>query len=71
MADSRFYDNRGPFTLAEICVKTGAVAPADATARAEIFDLASLDGAGPKHLSFFAGGLTAAWIHWLLGMGGR
>ena len=23
MADSRFYDNRGPFTLAEICAKAG------------------------------------------------
>ena len=59
MADPRFYDNRGPFSLAEICAKTAMAAPAGALAAAEIFDLASLDGAGPTHLSFFAGGRKA------------
>jgi UDP-3-O-[3-hydroxymyristoyl] glucosamine N-acyltransferase len=57
MADPRFYDNRGPFTLAEICAATEGAVPAGG--EAEIFDLASLDGAGPKHLSFFAGGRKA------------
>ena len=53
MADPRFYENRGPFALAEICEKAGAAAPASGATR--IFDLASLDGAGPQHLSFFTG----------------
>jgi len=59
MADPRFYDNRGPFTLAEICAKTAGIAPQGASMDVEIFDLASLDGAGPMHLSFFAGGRKA------------
>jgi len=54
MADPRFFANRGPFTLAEICVKCGIAAPADG--RARVFDLASLGGAGPGHLTFFFGG---------------
>ena len=29
MADPRFYDNRGPFTLAEICSTAGATLPQD------------------------------------------
>ena len=60
MADPRFYDNRGPFSLAEICVKAGVALPAAAAGSAQIFDLASLDGAGPQHLSFFSGGRVAA-----------
>jgi UDP-3-O-[3-hydroxymyristoyl] glucosamine N-acyltransferase len=59
MADPRFYDNRGPFTLAEICARTDSVASQGVAMDAEIFDLASLDGAGPQHLSFFAGGRKA------------
>jgi len=59
MADPRFYDNRGPFTLAEICAKTASAAPSAASMDVEIFDLASLDGAGLQHLSFFAGGRKA------------
>jgi UDP-3-O-[3-hydroxymyristoyl] glucosamine N-acyltransferase len=59
MADPRFYDNRGPFTLAEICAKTASIAPPGAPMDVEIFDLASLDGASLQHLSFFAGGRKA------------
>jgi len=59
MADPRFYVNRGPFTLAEICAKTASSPSAGARMDAKIFDLASLDGAGPQHLSFFAGGRKA------------
>ena len=53
MADPRFYDNRGPFTLVAICAEIGVRVPAGKSG--EIADLASLEGAGPKHLSFFAG----------------
>ena len=53
MADPRFYDNRGPFTLGEICARTDAKAADGADAR--IFDLASLEGAGPGQLAFCAG----------------
>lgn len=53
MADSRFYDNCGPFTLAEICAKTGTPLPEGADGQLRIDDVASLSGAGPSHLSFF------------------
>lgn len=53
MADPRFYDNCGPFTLAEICAKADIAMPGPGEAR--IFDLAGLDGAGALHLSFFSG----------------
>jgi UDP-3-O-[3-hydroxymyristoyl] glucosamine N-acyltransferase len=56
MADPRFYDNRGPFSLAEVLKAVGAPLPAHADAHARIHDLASLTGAAPDHLSFFAGG---------------
>jgi UDP-3-O-[3-hydroxymyristoyl] glucosamine N-acyltransferase len=58
MADPRFYDNRGPFTLAEICAKAGLAVPSTQTV--PIFDLASLEGAGPQHLSFFSGARNVA-----------
>ena len=53
MADPRFYRNYGPFTLGAVCAKLGIAAPARADA--EIADLASLEGAAPRHLSFFSG----------------
>jgi len=56
MADPRFYDNRGPFTLAEICARSGSSLPAGAHGNARIADLASLDGAGPEHLAYCVGG---------------
>lgn len=59
MADPRFYDNRGPFTLADLCAAIGAVAPAGADAAVLVHDLASLEGAGPAHLAFCAGGKSA------------
>jgi UDP-3-O-[3-hydroxymyristoyl] glucosamine N-acyltransferase len=60
MADPRFYDNRGPFTLVELCKAVDVALPAHAEGRSSIHDLASLTGAGPHHLSFFAGGGRAA-----------
>jgi UDP-3-O-[3-hydroxymyristoyl] glucosamine N-acyltransferase len=59
MADPRFYDNRGPFTLAEVCKTVDAALPQNADGNARIHDLASLAGAGPDHLTFFAGGAGA------------
>lgn len=55
MADPRFYDNRGPFTLAEICSTAGAALPQDVDGKSRILDVASLTGAGPEHLTFFSG----------------
>jgi UDP-3-O-[3-hydroxymyristoyl] glucosamine N-acyltransferase len=54
MADPRFYDNRGPFSLKRICEVAGAAVPAGGGAA--VRDLASLDGGGADHLTFFAGG---------------
>ena len=54
MADPRFYDNRGPFSLKRICEVAGAAVPAGGDAM--VRDLASLDGGGADHLTFFAGG---------------
>jgi len=59
MADPRFYDNRGPFTLAEVCAKIGAAVPGEADGSARIDDVASLTGAGPTHLAHFAGGTAS------------
>ena len=53
MADPRFYDNRGPLTLAELCAGANLPLPAGADATARIFDVAGLAQAGPAHLSFF------------------
>jgi UDP-3-O-[3-hydroxymyristoyl] glucosamine N-acyltransferase len=55
MADPRFYDNRGPFTLAQICAGAGAALPPGADGTRQVDDVASLDGAGPPHLTFFSG----------------
>jgi UDP-3-O-[3-hydroxymyristoyl] glucosamine N-acyltransferase len=59
MADPRFYNNQGPFSLKRICEVAGAAVPAGGDAA--VRDLASLDGGGADHLTFFAGdGGTAA-----------
>ena len=55
MADPRFYDNRGPFALADICSRVGVPVPEEADGGARIHDVASLNGAGPAHLSFYSG----------------
>lgn len=60
MADPRFYDNRGPFRLAEICAAAKIAVPADADGSAMIADLAGLEGAGRAHLTFFSGGREMA-----------
>lgn len=62
MADPRFYDNHGPFKLAEVCARVGATLAGGMDGAASIEDVASLSGAGPSHLSFYtgAGGAVAA-----------
>ncbi|HZZ77903.1 MAG TPA: LpxD N-terminal domain-containing protein, partial [Gemmataceae bacterium] len=55
MADPRFFDNKGPFTLAEICARAGASLPEDADPQSVIADVASLSSAGAEHLTFFSG----------------
>jgi UDP-3-O-[3-hydroxymyristoyl] glucosamine N-acyltransferase len=52
MADPRFFDNRGPFKLAELCARAGLDCPDDAR-DAVIFDVAGLTEASQQHLSFF------------------
>jgi UDP-3-O-[3-hydroxymyristoyl] glucosamine N-acyltransferase len=56
VADPRFFRNLGPFTLAQICEKAGIAMPDGADGAAVIADLADLAGAGPDHLTFYAGG---------------
>ncbi len=55
MADPRFYDNRGPFTLEGICAGIGIALPAGVAGASRIDDVASLSGAGAAHLSFYTG----------------
>jgi UDP-3-O-[3-hydroxymyristoyl] glucosamine N-acyltransferase len=55
MADPRFYDNRGPFTLADICQCTAVAIPDGADAAIRIEDLAGLEGASSEHLTFYSG----------------
>jgi len=52
MADPRFYDNRGPFMLAEVCARAGVEMPHGADVAALVADVAGLEGAGPRHLTF-------------------
>jgi UDP-3-O-[3-hydroxymyristoyl] glucosamine N-acyltransferase len=55
MADPRFYDNRGPFTLAEVCLHAGVELPGGEDGRREVADVAGLDTAGPRQVSYFVG----------------
>jgi len=55
MADPRFFENLGPFTLAQICEKSGILLPAGADGARKFFDLADLAGAGAQHVTFFSG----------------
>src|SRR4051812_40610516 len=55
MADPRFYDNRGPFRLSQLCALAGLDMPPGADGGARILDIAGLLQAGPPHLSFYDG----------------
>jgi UDP-3-O-[3-hydroxymyristoyl] glucosamine N-acyltransferase len=59
MADPRFYDNRGPFTLADVCKHANTELPDSASGASKILDLATLDGAGAGHLTFCIGKTAA------------
>jgi UDP-3-O-[3-hydroxymyristoyl] glucosamine N-acyltransferase len=62
MADPRFFDNRGPFSLGEVCAKIGVAVPDGSNPALKLDDVASLSGAVASHLSFFIGAkLTAAF----------
>lgn len=58
MADPRFYDNRGPFALADLCTRMG-VELGGADGNATVLDVAALEAAGPQHLSFCSGKAAA------------
>jgi UDP-3-O-[3-hydroxymyristoyl] glucosamine N-acyltransferase len=53
MAQPTFFETPPPSTLAEIAASTGAHLVDPARASQEVKDLASLDEAGPMHLTFF------------------
>ncbi|HEX3944740.1 MAG TPA: UDP-3-O-(3-hydroxymyristoyl)glucosamine N-acyltransferase [Rhizomicrobium sp.] len=55
MADPRFYVNRGPVALADVCARLGMELPTAAPAGSNIIDVATLDSAGPDHLVFCVG----------------
>src|SRR5258706_5597045 len=55
MADPRFFDNRGPFRLAELCEEARLDLPANADGGAQVFDVAGLEQAGLPPLSFYDG----------------
>jgi UDP-3-O-[3-hydroxymyristoyl] glucosamine N-acyltransferase len=60
MADPRFYNNRGPFNLAEICGRLEISIPPDKDGATCIDDLAGLESAAPAHLTFYSGGREMA-----------
>lgn len=53
MADPRFYDNRGPFAAADICACADVVLPDGIESDSIVEDLATPEGAGPAHLTFW------------------
>jgi len=55
MADPRFYDNRGPIALLDLCRRIGVELPPGADGSRPIRDVASLEGAGADHLAFASG----------------
>jgi UDP-3-O-[3-hydroxymyristoyl] glucosamine N-acyltransferase len=52
MADRRFFDNAGPFTLAELAAVAEAELSAGADGARRFLDVAPLDAAGPDEISF-------------------
>jgi UDP-3-O-[3-hydroxymyristoyl] glucosamine N-acyltransferase len=60
MADPRFYDNRGPFRVSELCARAGLVCPPGVDGDALVYDVAGLAQAGSPHLSFYDGNRNRA-----------
>jgi len=52
MADPRFFDNHGPFTLAELAQAAGGVISGDCDASQLFHDVAPLSSAGHREISF-------------------
>lgn len=52
MADPRFFDRAGPFTLAELAARSGATVAPGADPALSLSDVAPLDQSGDGHLSF-------------------
>lgn len=52
MADPRFFERAGPFTLGELAARCGAKLADSAQAERVVSDVAPLDQAGPEHLAF-------------------
>jgi UDP-3-O-[3-hydroxymyristoyl] glucosamine N-acyltransferase len=59
MADPRFFDNRGPFTLAEICSRAGVQIPGVEDGGRQVADVAGLESAGRGQLSYCVGKVAA------------
>jgi UDP-3-O-[3-hydroxymyristoyl] glucosamine N-acyltransferase len=53
LADPRFFQRHGPFSLSELCASIGAAPPDAAAGDIEIVDIAALHAAGSGHLSLF------------------
>ena len=53
MADPRFFDRAGPFSLGQIAALAEAALAANADPDREIADIGPLDSAGPDEISFF------------------
>lgn len=75
MADPRFYDNRGPFRVSEVC-RVAQIEGDWASQPDSVHDVAALDCAGPLHLTFYdrrqATGPTLTNAGWCItGPGGR
>lgn len=62
MADPRFYDNRGPLTLAEVCARLEVKLPEDVSGELAIVDVSAPEAAGRDHLIFCAGKGAAAQV---------
>ena len=52
MADSRFHDRKGPFSLGELAERTGAELAESADPARRLADVAPLESAGADDLSF-------------------
>jgi UDP-3-O-[3-hydroxymyristoyl] glucosamine N-acyltransferase len=55
MADPRFFDNRGPFPLAQICAEVKGAVAEGADLSVAVHDVASLEGASASQLAFCDG----------------
>ena len=54
MADTRFYDNRGPFSLVDLCHKAKIALPENADGNVMVHDVAGLESAESTDISFFS-----------------